>query len=74
MINRELIRLKLVQITYSFYQNGSKNPAVAEKELLLSLSRAYDLYNSMLLLMLELNRMALRLLEMRHSHSNSWGQ
>ena len=48
MINRELIRLKLVQIAYSFYQSGSKNPAAAEKELLLSLSRAYDLYNTML--------------------------
>jgi N utilization substance protein B len=74
MINRELIRLKLVQITYSFYQNGSKNPAVAEKELLLSLSRAYDLYNSMLLLMVELNRMALRMLEMRQSRARRLGE
>ena len=74
MINRELIRLKLVQITYSFYQNGSKNPAVAEKELLLSLSRAYDLYNSMLLLMVELNRMALRRLEMRQSRARRLGE
>ena len=74
MINRELIRLKLVQITYSFYQNGSKNPAVAEKELLLSLSRAYDLYNRMLLLMVELNRMALRMLEMRQSRARRLGE
>lgn len=74
MINRELIRLKLVQITYSYYQNGSKNPAVAEKELLLSLSRAYDLYNSMLLLMVELNRMALRMLEMRQSRARRLGE
>jgi N utilization substance protein B len=74
MINRELIRLKLVQITYSYYQSGGKNPAAAEKELLLSLSRAYDLYNSMLLLMLELNRMALRLLEMRQSRANRLGE
>ena len=74
MINRELIRLKLVQITYSFYQNGSKNPAVAEKELFLSLSRAYDLYNSMLLLMVELNRMALRMLEMRQSRARRLGE
>ena len=57
MINRELIRLKLVQIAYSYYQSGSKNPAAAEKELLMSLSRAYALYNTMLLLMVELNRM-----------------
>ena len=74
MINRELIRLKLVQITYSYYQNGSKNPAAAEKELLLSLSRAYDLYNSMLLLMIELNRMALRMLEMRQSRAKRLGE
>lgn len=74
MINRELIRLKLVQITYSYYQSGGKNPAAAEKELLLSLSRAYDLYNSMLLLMLELNRMALRLLEMRQSRAKRLGE
>lgn len=74
MINRELIRLKLVQITYSYYQSGGKNTAAAEKELLLSLSRAYDLYNSMLLLMLELNRMALRLLEMRQSRAKRLGE
>lgn len=74
MINRELIRLKLVQITYSYYQNGSKNPAAAEKELLLSLSRAYDLYNSMLLLMVEVNRMALRMLEMRQSRAKRLGE
>ena len=74
MINREVIRLKLVQIAYSYYQNGSKNPAAAEHELLLSLSRAYDLYNSMLLLMVELNRMALRMLEMRQSRAKRLGE
>ncbi len=74
MINRELIRLKLVQIAYSYYQSGSKNPAAAEKELLLSLSRAYALYNTMLLLMVELNRMALRTLEMRQSRAKRLGQ
>ena len=74
MINRELIRLKLVQITYSYYQSGGKNPAAAEKELLMSLSRAYALYNTMLLLMVELNRMALRTLEMRQSRANRLGQ
>ena len=74
MINRELIRLKLVQIAYSYYQSGSKNPAAAEKELLMSLSRAYALYNTMLLLMVELNRMALRTLEMRQSRAKRLGQ
>ena len=74
MINRELIRLKLVQIAYSYYQSGSKNPAAAEKELLMSLSRAYALYNTMLLLMVELNRIVLRTLEMRQSRAKRLGQ
>ena len=73
MINRELIRLKVVQITYSFLQNRNKTPEAAEKELLFSLSKAYDLYNSMLLLMIEINRMAIRTLEMRQNRLNRLG-
>ena len=45
MINRVLIRLKIIQIVYAYYQNGSKNLDSAEKELFFSLSKAYDLYN-----------------------------
>ena len=48
MINRELIRIKIVQLTYAYYQNGGKNIDNAEKELLFSLSKAYDLYNYLL--------------------------
>ncbi|KXU56026.1 transcription antitermination factor NusB [Prevotella bivia] len=48
MINRELIRIKVVQLTYGYYQNGNRNMDAAEKELLLSLSKAYDLYNFLL--------------------------
>ncbi len=48
MINRELIRIKIVQLTYAYYQNGNKNMDVAEKELFFSLSKAYDLYNYLL--------------------------
>lgn len=48
MINRELIRIKIVQLTYAYYQNGNKNMDNAEKELLFSLSKAYDLYNFLL--------------------------
>lgn len=33
MINRVLIRLKIVQIVYAYYQNGGKNLDTAEKEL-----------------------------------------
>ena len=44
MINRELIRIKIVQLTYAYYQNGNRNIDTAEKELIFSLSKAYDLY------------------------------
>lgn len=69
MINRELIRIKLVQVLYSYIQKGIHNPDVAEKELLLSLDKAYDLYNYMLLLMVEVGRISVRMLEMRQSRS-----
>ena len=58
MINRVLIRLKIVQIVYAYYQNGNKNLDNAEKELFFSLSKAYDLYNYLLLLMIELTNFA----------------
>lgn len=73
MINRELIRLKLVQIIYSYCQSGSRNIDAAEKELDLSLSRAYKLYVSLLLLMVEVGRMGLRMDEMRRNRARRLG-
>ena len=58
MINRVLIRLKIVQIVYAYYQNGGKNLDTAEKELFFSLSKAYDLYNYLLLLMVGVTKQA----------------
>ena len=63
MINRVLIRLKVIQIIYAYYQNGSKNLDTAEKELFFSLSKAYDLYNFLLLLMVEVTKYANKRLE-----------
>ena len=60
MINRVLIRLKIVQIVYAYYQNRGKNLDTAEKELFFSLSKAYDLYNYLLLLMVEVTKQAER--------------
>lgn len=48
MINRELIRIKVVQLVYAYYLNGDKPMDVAEKELLTSLSKAYQMYNYLL--------------------------
>ena len=60
MINREIIRIKIVQLTYAYYQNGNKNIDTAEKELFFSLSKAYDLYNYMLALIVAVNKEAAR--------------
>lgn len=56
MINRELIRIRVVQLTYAYYQNGNKQMDSAEKELQYSLTRAYDLYNYLLSLIVAITR------------------
>ena len=56
MINRDLIRIKIVQLTYAYYQNGNHNMDNAEKELLFSLSKAYDLYNCLLSLIVAVSK------------------
>lgn len=65
MINRELIRLKVIQVIYAYYQNEGKNVEAAEKELFFSLSKAHDLYNYLLLLMVEVTRFADRRIDNR---------
>jgi N utilization substance protein B len=73
MINRELIRIKVVQLTYAYYQNGSKNIESAEKELLFSLSKAYDLYNYMLALIVAITQESRRHLEVAQSRAKREG-
>ena len=73
MINRELIRIKTVQLTYAYYQNGSKNIETAEKELLFSLSKAYDLYNYLLALMVGITHESRRHLEVAQSRAQREG-
>ena len=58
MINREIIRIKIVQLTYAYYQNGNHNLENAEKELVFSLDKAYDLYNFLLDLIVAITRVA----------------
>lgn len=60
MVNRELIRIKVVQLTYAYYQNGNNNIEAAEKELFFSLSKAYDLYNYLLSLIVAISQEACR--------------
>lgn len=63
MINRILIRIKVLQIVYSYYQNGHGDLKVAENELMFSLQKSYDLYHYLLLLMVEVTRLHSRNLD-----------
>lgn len=73
MVNRELIRQKILQIVYSYYQHGVDNVDEAERRLLESLSKSYDMYNLLLLLLVEINRMAVRYYQMRQSRVQRLG-
>ena len=73
MINRELIRLKIVQLTYAYYQNGNRNMDNAEKELLFSLSKAYDMYNILLTLIVAITKEARRQNEIAMTRANRKG-
>lgn len=53
MINRNLIRTRVVQLVYSWYQNTNRDLRNTEKELLFGLQKSYDLYFYLLLLMVE---------------------
>jgi N utilization substance protein B len=63
MINRILIRIKVLQIVFAFYQTGNSDLKVAENELMLSLRRSYDLYHYFLLLIVEVTRTYERLID-----------
>jgi len=52
MINRTIIRIKVLQIVYACYQKNAKDLALAENELMFSMQKSYDLYHYLLLLLL----------------------
>lgn len=69
MINRILIRIKVLQILFAYYQNGNKSIPVAEKELKFSLKKSYDLYYYFLLLIIEVTNLQERVLDnKRHKY------
>lgn len=68
MINRVLIRAKVVQMLYAYMvSNGTMTLVSAKKELNKSLDKSYELYNALLKLMIELTDVQdLRLDEAKH--------
>lgn len=57
MINRILIRIRIIQIVYAWYQGSNKEVRTAEKNLLFGFQKSYDLYHYLLLLMIEITRL-----------------
>lgn len=74
MINRELIRIKIVQLVYAYEQNGSNNIDKAEKELVFSLSKAYHLYNFLLLLIVAITKEARHHVEIGEARARREGK
>jgi transcription antitermination protein NusB len=54
MISRRLLRIKALMALYAFNRRDDDNLVVAEKELMFSVEKTYDLYHYILLLILEL--------------------
>lgn len=54
MINRDLIRLKVTQLIYAYYQNEGKAIDMALNELDFSLDKGYELYHYLLSLLVEI--------------------
>ena len=73
MVNRELIRLKTVQLVYAQCQNRKENTDAVEEELVKSMAEAYDLYHYLLLLIVEINNIALREVETQQNRAERLG-
>lgn len=58
MLNRRLLRVKVMQALYAFFQSSGNDIARAERELFLSIDRVYDLYLHYLMLPAELLQIA----------------
>jgi len=63
MISRRLLRLKAMQMIYSFYQKLHGDINQAEKELFESIHKTYELYHYLILLLIDIKDYAYRKLE-----------
>lgn len=58
MINRALLRIKIIQILYSYYKSEGNSIPLAVKELFYSIEKTYQLYYHLLWLSVEITRYA----------------
>ncbi len=54
MISRRLLRIKALMILYAFNRREDDDLAKAEKELMFSIGKTYDLYHYLMLLVIEI--------------------
>lgn len=67
MINRELLRTKVVQTLYSYHKGNTVTHLMAEKELFHNIERTYDLYFQLLQLSIEITNYALDRIEYKRN-------
>lgn len=63
MLNRRHLRVKVLQSLYAFFQSGNNDLGAGEKELLFGIEKIYDLYLHQFLLLAELYRQEVRIIE-----------
>lgn len=59
MLNRRHLRIKVLQVLYAYFQSPDADRSKAEKELLTSVERMYDMYLFLLLALPEMKRAAM---------------
>jgi N utilization substance protein B len=63
MISRRLLRIKALMVLYAFNRKDGSDLAAADKELMQSIAKTYDLYHYLLLLVLEIADIAAEKIE-----------
>lgn len=58
MISRRLLRIKVLQVLYAYFKVQDKTIDKAEKELIFSINKSYDLYHYLLMLPVEIKARA----------------
>lgn len=73
MINRTLLRTKTVQVLYAMYTKHNLDLHAAESELAMSARKSYDLYNYILMLLVEVYNAACTKNELAHNRLSGIG-
>jgi len=63
MLSRRLLRVKVMQMVYAFHKNGGQSVQEVEKELYHSISKSFELYHWLLLLLVDIRDYAANRIE-----------